>query len=46
MNLIKYLTDYHDEGHLEQDRVWAHYDAIDQPGHLLKVTRVDEEKIY
>ena len=46
MNLIKYLTDYHDEGHLGQDRIWAHFDATDQTGHLLKATRVDDQKIY
>lgn len=45
MNLIKYLIDYHDEGHMEQDRIWARYDAINATGHCMKPTRVNDEQI-
>lgn len=45
MNLIKYLIDYHDEGHLEQGRIWATYNAVNEPGHVLKPTGVDDYKI-
>ena len=45
MNLIKYLIDYHDEGHLEQHRIWARYNAINATSHCMKPTGVDEYKI-
>ena len=46
MNLIKYLIDYHDEGHLEQDRIWSTYDAINAKGHCMRPTNVDDSQIY
>lgn len=46
MNLIKYLIDYHDKGHMEQDRIWSRYDAIYSTGHCLKPTYVDDSQIY
>ena len=45
MNLIKYLIDYHDKGHMEQDRIWSRYDAINATGHCMKPTSVDNEQI-
>lgn len=45
MNLIKYLIDYHDEGHMEQGRIWARYDAINATSHCMKPISVDAYKI-
>lgn len=45
MNLIKYLIDYHDKGHMEHDRIWSKYDAINATGHCMKPTGVDSEQI-
>lgn len=45
MNLIKYLIDYHDKGHLEEDRIWSKYGAINASGHCMKPTDIDDEQI-
>ena len=45
MNLIKELIDYNKEYNLKDGVIWAVYNAMNEPGHVIKLTGVDDYKI-